>query len=191
MNKVRLCQIEGCAKPHSSKGMCNTHYQRFIKGRDLLTAGPRNGERLEWVKSNLSYVGDDCLVWPYPRNKNGYGYVRFNGKLIPASRAMCILLHGEPPISNYQAAHSCGMGHEGCLNPRHLRWASPKENSADKVLHGTSLRGQSHPSSKLTDAEVLQIRHSQGRPADIAKKFGISYASVYRIKRPGHWSSGL
>lgn len=48
-------------------------------------------------------------------------------------RHMCKLKNGDPPTPDHEAAHSCGNGKHGCINPNHLRWATDAENMADTV----------------------------------------------------------
>lgn len=38
-----------------------------------------------------------------------------------------------------------------------LAWGTPKENSQDMILHGTSRKGDKHNMAKLTDSDVLAI----------------------------------
>lgn len=33
---------------------------------------------------------------------------------------MCELVYGKPPMPKHQAAHNCGKGNLGCINPKHL-----------------------------------------------------------------------
>lgn len=89
---------------------------------------------MRFVKETaLPFEGNECLEWPYSGNNWGYGQLTVAGRLVVASRFVCEIAHGDPPTPEYQAAHSCGNGHLGCVNPQHLRWATPKENSADKI----------------------------------------------------------
>jgi hypothetical protein len=79
-----------------------------------------------------------------------------------AHRVMCEIAHGPKPAPGFVAAHTCGKGREGCVNPRHLRWASQKENMADKLLHGTSNR----TASMQQNFEVHVLCATCGRAAD-------------------------
>jgi len=88
---------------------------------------------------------------------------------------MCRLAHGEPPAPDYQAAHSCGRGVDGCLNPNHLRWATAEENEADKLLHGTSNRGERHGMVKLTEDEVRAVRALKGKVSQRAAAKALGY----------------
>lgn len=46
----RICEIEGCGRPHNAKGLCKAHYSRYQRGHDLMapwkprgsSSGPAN-----------------------------------------------------------------------------------------------------------------------------------------------------
>jgi len=47
--------------------------------------------------------------------------------------------------------------HLGCINPKHLRWATRQQNALDALEHGTSsmfAAGEAHPNAKLSQADV-------------------------------------
>ena len=92
---------------------------------------------------------------------------------------MCELAHGEAP-PRYEAAHSCGRGHLGCVNPRHLRWATSKENKADMIVHGTR-------PAKLSAEQVRTIRLGAVPLADLAHRFGVSLNHIYAVAGGKHW----
>jgi hypothetical protein len=115
--------------------------------------------------------------------------VRYNNKGMKAHRLMCLLAHGEPPTNKHQVAHSCGKGSEGCVNPRHIRWATSQENIDDKEIHGTNPKGERNAGAKLTEESVLKIR-SLARTityGQIAKIFGVSCACVSAVVRRVRW----
>ncbi len=134
-----VCMIDGCDKPTKGLGYCNSHYIRLKRHGDPLGGKPVfHGEPMKYIEDEvLRYVGDDCLIWPFFRKADGRGQVRFRGSDQIASRVVCTLAHGEPPTAEHAAAHNCGKGHEGCVTPSHLRWATVIENHADKRIHGT------------------------------------------------------
>ena len=90
----------------------------------------------------------------------------------------------------HQAAHSCGHGDEGCVNPSHLRWATPQENSDDMVLHGTQACGEKNGWSKLTASQVREIRGLKGEMPQraVAERFGTSQSNVSLIHLGRAWS---
>lgn len=131
-----ICSIDGCGRDTYRRGWCCAHYNRWR--RNGSTDGQRvmYGEPLAYVHETvISYRGDDCLIWPFSKNTEGYAHVKSGGNLVLVHRISCVAAHGSPPSTSHQAAHSCGNGHLGCVNPKHLRWATPKENCADKRMH--------------------------------------------------------
>ena len=147
------------------------------------------GAGLSWLHENMSYAGDECLRWPFrAKNAGGYGAITFRGRLTGPHREMCTLAHGEPPVG-YWVAHSCGQ--RDCCNPRHLRWATPKENQADKRSHGTVNSGERNGNSKLTREAVLLIKRrlSCGElHRSIAQDFGVAREAISSIAQGKTWA---
>lgn len=156
---------------------------------DLIRAA--KGEALRFAGlTALPFSGDECLIWPYGRDRKGYGVMRAEGRKQCASRYVCRRAHGEPASPDLQAAHSCGNGHLGCVNPKHLRWATAKENTADTIVHGKSglISGRSL-TARLTAADAQRIRALKGKMTlvDIGKMYGIGAPHVCRIFKGEKW----
>ena len=190
-----VCKIEGCGKPaggrNTARGWCRSHYDRWrTHGNPLAGNTPRGSCRDFIEEAARGLAGDECLMWPFAQHPDGYGNVNYPGFVTKqAHRIVCILAHGEPPEPGLDAAHSCGNA--GCCNPHHLRWATRAENNADKIVHGTQTRGETHPAAKLSDPEVLEIRRraQEGEAhRTIAASFGISEGYVWAIKSKAQWS---
>ena len=65
----------------------------------------------------VTYVGDDCLIWPFYRDKDGYaGPLLINGKQKRINRLLCELVNGPPPTATSEAAHNCNNGRLGCVS---------------------------------------------------------------------------
>lgn len=190
---MTFCAFPGCDNPPSqkaAKGLCNSHYWQLHKGRPLTALSYRRNRRVPWLEAHVGYTADECLIWPFSRQQDGRaGGVKVNGKNVMAARVMCEMAHGKPPSPDHEAAHSCGKGNEGCINPSHLRWATPVENKADMIEHGTRIRGEKHWNARLTEGAVLAIRefaHTMSKPA-IASMFDIETYDVTRILRGDRW----
>lgn len=144
----------------------------------------RASKRLPFLAYALAdYESDECLIWPFGKNSEGYGVVTIDNKTVYVHRHLCIERHGPPPSPDHIAAHSCGRGHDGCCNYRHLRWATRTENEADKWEHGT----QGH---KLSLADVLDIRRlapTTPRPV-LARQFGVTTATIKHVVLRKTWS---
>lgn len=68
-----------------------------------------------------------------------------------------------------------------------LRYDTRKNNHADKRQHGTLPIGEACQSSKLTAAQVLEIRGSKLKPSELAKRFDVTVHNVYAILRRKSW----
>lgn len=135
----------------------------------------------------LLYEGDDCLIWPYARTGAGYGHLSIDGENILVSRIACEAEHGLSPTPWHDAAHSCGNGHLACCTRKHVRWATPKENQQDMVLHGKSQQGERQHAAKLTDDSVRFIRASKQTNTELAEKFGTSRAAIISARKGKTW----
>lgn len=188
----KLCAVEGCENKKHSRTYCGKHHYKFKLYGDPL-AGKNNaspGDAIKWIDANKNHDGDECLIWPYEITHHGYGTVSHNGKKRVASRVMCEFAHGEPESIKMDAAHSCGNGKGGCVNPKHLRWATRKENNSDKILHGTHRNGEQINFAVLTEAQVESIILMKGKVSQrkIAVEFGISQSNVSRIHAGIRWA---
>lgn len=190
------CEINGCTgdagKPGTARGFCAKHYRRSkIYGDPNGKPGDRIGPVQEWVKSvALNCQSDECLIWPFYRNQRGYASWSVDGSPCLAHRVIFEMARGAPPTSKHVAAHNCFNGAGGCVNPRHVRWATQSENECDKVASGTSNRGSRHGMSRLTEEDVRGIRSLEGvmPQKEIGLKFGVSKWTVGEIIRRKRWS---
>lgn len=134
LNASWLCRCDCGGQKHTMAYSLTT-------GRVRSCGCLRGNIRLDYYNNVVvNYEGDDCLTWPFPTNSNGYGALTINKKYFIVSRLLCTKVYGDPPTRAHQAAHSCGKGHLGCVAKSHLRWATPAENQADRIIHGTMRR---------------------------------------------------
>ena len=141
----------------------------------------------------------DCHSWKAGRvlkpllNNKGYEFLilrrdkKPNTVLIHRMVAMAFI--SPQPSPEHIVAHGDG----NCRNNRHtnLRWATNKENEADKLIHGTRVMGERCHASKLTAQLVASIRarYSAGNVthAQLGAEFGIYPDSVGKIIRGDTW----
>lgn len=185
-----VCIVEGCGKGGKLvKGWCDAHYRRWRRHGDPQGGRIGHGEPTKWLLAHVQHDGDDCLRWPFGVSEFGYAKIARNGRWTNASRVMCATANGEPPSKQHQACHSCGKGHEACINPKHLYWGLPVENMADQVIHGTRAQGERQGGSKLKEADVVEIRRLAGviPQIEIAARFDLSKQQVSKIIRRDRW----
>lgn len=143
-----------------------------------------------------------CWLWTGPIFPNGYGRIGSggrNGRTIQTHRLGYQLAFGEIP-AGLLVCHRCDV--RNCVNPEHLFLGTHKENTADMRMKGRgpsgpshgmvkrpecAARGERHGLTKLTAKQVLLIRGSEERPADLARKYGVSQATVRNIQARATW----
>lgn len=189
----KACRVPGCNSDANQKGAargyCRNHYHRLRIHGDPLGGRVSKGTTEAWLREHTSFSGDGCLKWPFATNQQGYGVATCGGKVMSASRAMCMLAHGEPPGDRPHAAHQCH--NPVCVNPRHLRWESQKENIGDgRRENGTIRSGENCNLTKITEPMVREIRALNGKlfQREIAQRFGITQTNVSLIVRRKSWA---
>lgn len=194
MPNPRICSIDGCGKPQSSRGYCNPHYQRWVRHGDPLKGTQAKSVRgtiqKYFFETVLRYDADNCLLWPFSKTPHGYGSIKRNGRQHGVHRLVCESFWGPPPSERHDAAHNCGI--PSCCNWKHLAWKTRIENKADELRHGTRRRGDRHGRSRLSSEEVIRIRSlaaSNHLPqTKIASMFKITQQQVCRIVLRKRWS---
>lgn len=182
------CSAEGCERHAVIKGFCRKHLYRFKKYGDPLMGQPTPGTLPKWVEAHKDYPGDDCLIWPFHRTPDGYASWNVNKRGTKVHAFMCQHKNGPKPSPRHHAAHECGNGRRGCVNPNHLSWKTPKENEGDKKRHGTVARGENHGMAILTEERAKAIRCAPGKQRDIAAQYGVAQGTVWNIKNGRTWS---
>ena len=185
------CSVDGCGDISLSLGFCRKHYARYRRHGDPLAGRTYRGEARKWVEDHKDYVGDDCLIYPYNRTRDGYAVWKegYRTKTIYIHNLYCEHKHGPCPPDKQEAGHTCGNGHLGCVNPNHVRWVTRKENEADKKLHGTYQTGEKNPSVKIDEGRAKLILALKGKfsQIEIARIVGTSRRNVSNVQTGATW----
>ena len=130
---------------------------------------------------------DDCVEWPYAKSR-GYGYIKIDRKQQPVARLALILATGIDPDS-LQAAHG-PCNNRSCMNVRHLSWKTVVENAADRKRDGTDPdpRGEGNHNARLTERDVIAIRESSEPYPTLARTYGVTRETIYRIHARRTWT---
>ncbi len=129
---------------------------------------------------------DDCVLWPHRLNERGYGSINRSGHERRVHRMSLILATGQEPPPTTFALHSCLNRH--CLNPRHLRWGTAKENAADRMAGPNHNYGQRHGRARLTEDDVRTIRRHAGVSRNVmARWYGVSGSAVQQARSGDTW----
>ena len=156
----------------------------------------------QWLFDHKDYPHDYCLIWPFARESRvGRGMMGGVGNRKWAHRAMCEIVHGPAPTDKPQAAHSCGNGDQGCVNPRHLSWANNSENQRQRYAQGRGNPNANGNKSRFTPTQIAEIRAKYGEftQVKLAEMYGCSLGTIqyylkYRDERGhaggkvDHWS---
>lgn len=95
---------------------------------------------------------------------------------------------GPAPSAAHEGAHGDGVPSRNDLS--NLRWATPVENAADRVLHGTALLGEAVATAKLTTDAAKHVVEAFARGASaesLAARYGVSLSTVYRVLSGRRW----
>jgi transposase len=140
-----------------------------------------------WAKVEKT---ETCWLWMGAKSANGYGTVRFNGKLQKAHRVAWQLRHGPIPSTEHvwerlELFHTCGV--RSCVRPDHMGLV-PRGFSA--VGRPQNVRRSRARPRKLTAEQVVSIRElaPTHRYTQIAKMFGVSSSTVSSIARRMTWT---
>lgn len=144
-----------------------------------------------WAKVDKN-VPDGCWIWKASLKETGYGQFQFHlgiPGMMRAHRAAWILVHGGIP-GGKNVLHSCDI--RNCVNPAHLRTGSQKENIREMVAKGRGkvpgYKGSDHPSAKLSDVLIREIRNATGTLKEIGARFSIHFSTVSNIRSRKTWS---
>ena len=185
---TKTCSVPGCAAQHNAKGFCGSHYMRFRRYGNPLAGGTQNGLPALAIEAAIASATDACILWPFSMDSNGYGQISINCRPLKTHRVVLERMIGPCP-PKLEARHLCGV--RACVNPRHLAWGTSAENDADKLMHGTLMRGEACPGSKLTVDHVRDIRQcgAMGEThAAIARTHRIARTTVSKILARKAWS---
>lgn len=128
-----------------------------------------------------------CWLWTGALSTKGYGSIRRDGRTRTASVLSYQMHRGEIPFG-LCVLHRCDI--PSCVNPEHLFLGTQKENVEDRDRKGRGapgLRGEMHPSAKLTAEDVAKIRSSAESSVALGRLYGVSKTQILRIRKNITW----
>lgn len=127
-----------------------------------------------------------CLEWQGSRHNQGYGIFWRDGKRIYAHREIYEASHGPIP-KGMCVCHTCD--NPPCINPEHLFLGTYLDNTRDMMSKGRFPIGERVSWSKLTDADVLEIRKiGNSTPRFlIAKRYGVHTTTIRDVLNNKKW----
>ena len=137
---------------------------------------------------NLRPASNGCIEWVAHRNRDGYGRLGIDKKLKLAHHVSWFLKYGVWPK---QLNHHCD--NPACVRPSHLYEGNAKQNQADCIARKRKPRGEACTFSKLTQAQVDDIRRlhtTRMSLEEIAEQFGVTPIYVNAIAHRRVWDDG-
>lgn len=163
----------------------------------------------EDIKRFWSHVlkTETCWLWEgQRRTKTRYAYFGFAGRTSVAHRVSWVIAKGDIPRGLF-VLHNCpGGDNPACVNPEHLWLGTQKENMDDARRKGThhvftqvessdrlrKRRGEHHYRAKLTEADVIAIRHAHAAGDQsfkgLARRYGVADLTIARIIKRRGWT---
>lgn len=141
-----------------------------------------NGGALRTIKGIVKVLGED---------KYGYHQIGLwkNGKCTSRKVHQLVAEHfiGPWPEWASEVRHKDGVKTNNIWT--NLAYATTKQNAADRVQHGTQIKGVTHPKSKVTENDVIEIRALKGveKQSVTAARYGLKQAQVSSIQRLESW----
>ena len=191
---IKLCPIidyngKECTNVIRANGMCNTHYGRQKRGQDIYepikarrNPNMTNKEMIKFIVDNCE-PAHNCLIWQgaksYNINRNKPSpLISYKGKNMTPPRLLYQLTYGE--LDKYDVVvHKCG--NPMCCEINHLFVGSSEDAACINLLSTDNAH------RVLTLRDIDDIRASDEKHREIAKKYGVTKSTITHIKNDKHW----
>lgn len=139
----------------------------------------------KWVE-----IDNGCKIWQGKPTRSGYGQFRVGGRRgrpFSAHRWIFIQMFDyEPEVVMHRCDTRLCVNWEGCLLP-----GTRTLNMVDKVAKGRQTKGETQPGSKLTEAQVREIRQLDrevaGSYREIGLRYGVARETIFDILNRRTW----
>lgn len=145
--------------------------------------------KLTFMVEAIEVITDECVLWPFSKDKDGYGWFTHAGQK-RAHRVAYALKNGSIP-SGMVVMHSCDQ--PACINTRHLSLGTHQDNMIDMSKKGRSAipaidnKGENHGKSKLKEADIIKIRASHSSSIKLAAEFGVARQTISDVISRKTW----
>lgn len=155
--------------------MTDTTTGHCAQSKPLVTRASFDGLTFAGISPN------ECLTPDWlPVSNWGYhtAYAGAKGKSVLAHRLSYRIFVGVIP-NGMLVLHRCG--NRACVNPHHLYLGDAQQNQDDRFFHGQFDPGCC-PQQRLSPLDVLNIRASKKRNADLAREYNVGRSTISNIR---------
>lgn len=140
-------------------------------------------KKIEWVVDESGC--HNCTS--HHKDRNGYTVLCFNNKRIKHHRHVYSItyLNGGAIPNGMVVRHKCD--NPNCINPEHLELGTPYENAMDRLKRNRQPFGSKNGRAKVLESDIVDIRKSKISTSELAKKYGISYNQLWKIRNGKAW----
>lgn len=145
---------------------------------------PQTFEKVYDILHKRSYENENgCYVWLGGTMGDGYGHIRCDNETWYIHRLIYreFICREVPEV----VMHTCD--NPPCWNPDHLVGGTHADNVADKVQKKRHQFGETTWLVKLTEEAVKDIRVSELSPVELAKKYGVTRATIHHAINRQSW----
>lgn len=163
-----------------------------MKNVVLLESGKRERVTKETFMNDVyPEPNTGCWIWGKSLTEKGYGNVqkKVKGHVLRGSHRVSFYIHNGPFNYSLLVCHKCD--NPICVNPDHLFLGTTQENTFDMKSKGRASHGESRPTAKLNETQVINIRtkYATGNytTRELAKEYDIDHGNVAGIIRRATW----
>jgi hypothetical protein len=133
----------------------------------------------------------ECMPYTGRVDKNGYGRCPWEGVGNTLTHRLAYAVAHDLSLTDIEGVvvrHTCD--NPPCCNPNHLVVGTHGDNCKDKIIRGRLPVGEDAGPSKLTEAQVREIKTrllGGERGKVLAKEFGVHVMTISDIKRGATW----
>lgn len=190
-----ICLVQGCSKPHSSRGFCQGHYRRWRLYGDPLASRPHGPNPAEYVLRFWAKVDKDgplpecrpdlgrCWVWTARLMPNDYGVFRSQFHTSGLAHRIAYELEVDAIPNGLELDHLCR--NRSCVNPAHLEAVTRREN----VVRGESPMGKNARKTHCKHGHEFTPANTRPMPsggracrACAARAARMARARAYRVR---------